>query len=197
MTEANTPVNSQTEGPAYRYGAALANDIEKRWQAYWREHGTFNAPNPVGPLATGEELPKEKLNVQDMFPYPSGAGLHVGHPLGYIATDVYARYNRMLGKNVLHTLGYDAFGLPAEQYAIQTGTHPRTTTEKNIENMTRQLDQLGLGHDKRRAVATTDPEFYKWTQWIFLQIYNAGFDEELQKARPIEDLVRDLSLIHI
>ena len=192
MTEANTPVNSQTEGPAYRYGAALANDIEKRWQAYWREHGTFNAPNPVGPLATGEELPKEKLNVQDMFPYPSGAGLHVGHPLGYIATDVYARYNRMLGKNVLHTLGYDAFGLPAEQYAIQTGTHPRTTTEKNIENMTRQLDQLGLGHDKRRAVATTDPEFYKWTQWIFLQIYNAWFDEELQKARPIEDLVRDL-----
>lgn len=192
MTEANTPANSHTEGPAYRYGAALANDIEKRWQAYWREHGTFNAPNPVGPLATGEELPKEKLNVQDMFPYPSGAGLHVGHPLGYIATDVYARYNRMLGKNVLHTLGYDAFGLPAEQYAIQTGTHPRTTTEKNIENMTRQLDQLGLGHDKRRAVATTDPEFYKWTQWIFLQIYNAWFDEEQQKARPIEDLVRDL-----
>lgn len=193
MTEANTPANSQNpEGPAYRYGAALANDIEKRWQAYWREHGTFNAPNPVGPLATGEELPKEKLNVQDMFPYPSGAGLHVGHPLGYIATDVYARYNRMLGKNVLHTLGYDAFGLPAEQYAIQTGTHPRTTTEKNIENMTRQLDQLGLGHDKRRAVATTDPEFYKWTQWIFLQIYNAWFDEEQQKARPIEDLVRDL-----
>ena len=193
MTEANTPANSQNpDGPAYRYGAALANDIEKRWQAYWREHGTFNAPNPVGPLATGEELPKEKLNVQDMFPYPSGAGLHVGHPLGYIATDVYARYNRMLGKNVLHTLGYDAFGLPAEQYAIQTGTHPRTTTEKNIENMTRQLDQLGLGHDKRRAVATTDPEFYKWTQWIFLQIYNAWFDEEQQKARPIEDLVRDL-----
>ncbi len=193
MTEANTPANSHNpDGPAYRYGAALANDIEKRWQAYWREHGTFNAPNPVGPLATGEELPKEKLNVQDMFPYPSGAGLHVGHPLGYIATDVYARYNRMLGKNVLHTLGYDAFGLPAEQYAIQTGTHPRTTTEKNIENMTRQLDQLGLGHDKRRAVATTDPEFYKWTQWIFLQIYNAWFDEEQQKARPIEDLVRDL-----
>ena len=193
MTEANTPANSQNpDGPAYRYGAALANDIEQRWQAYWREHGTFNAPNPVGDLATGGELPKEKLNVQDMFPYPSGAGLHVGHPLGYIATDVYARYNRMLGKNVLHTLGYDAFGLPAEQYAIQTGTHPRTTTEKNIENMTRQLDQLGLGHDRRRSVATTDPEFYKWTQWIFLQIYNAWFDEEQQKARPIEDLVRDL-----
>ncbi|PAT06113.1 leucine--tRNA ligase [Corynebacterium hadale] len=193
MTEANTPANSQsTAGPPHRYSAELANDIEQKWQSYWREHGTFNAPNPVGDLATGEELPKEKLNVQDMFPYPSGAGLHVGHPLGYIATDVFARYNRMLGKNVLHTLGYDAFGLPAEQYAIQTGTHPRTTTEKNIDNMTRQLDQLGLGHDKRRSVATTDPEFYKWTQWIFLQIYNAWFDEEQQKARPIEDLVRDL-----
>ena len=181
-----------TEATPHRYTAELANTIEQKWQAHWREHGTFNAPNPVGDLATGEELPKDKLNVQDMFPYPSGAGLHVGHPLGYIATDVYARYNRMLGKNVLHTLGYDAFGLPAEQYAIQTGTHPRTTTEANIKNMTRQLDQLGLGHDHRRAVATTDPEFYKWTQWIFLQIYNAWFDEEQQKARPIEDLVRDL-----
>ena len=181
-----------TEATPHRYTAELANTIEQKWQAHWREHGTFNAPNPVGDLATGEELPKDKLNVQDMFPYPSGAGLHVGHPLGYIATDVYARYNRMLGKNVLHTLGYDAFGLPAEQYAIQTGTHPRTTTEANIKNMTRQLDQLGLGHDRRRSVATTDPEFYKWTQWIFLQIYNAWFDEDLQKARPIEDLVRDL-----
>ena len=181
-----------TEATPHRYTAELANTIEQKWQAHWREHGTFNAPNPVGDLATGEELPKDKLNVQDMFPYPSGAGLHVGHPLGYIATDVYARYNRMLGKNVLHTLGYDAFGLPAEQYAIQTGTHPRTTTEANIKNMTRQLDQLGLGHDRRRAVATTDPEFYKWTQWIFLQIYNAWFDEEHQKARPIEDLVKDL-----
>ncbi|AWB84930.1 leucine--tRNA ligase [Corynebacterium liangguodongii] len=181
-----------TEGPAHRYTAALANEIEAKWQSYWRDNGTFNAPNPVGDLATGGELPEDKLNVQDMFPYPSGAGLHVGHPLGYIATDVFARYNRMLGKNVLHTLGYDAFGLPAEQYAIQTGTHPRTTTEANIANMTRQLDSLGLGHDRRRAVATTDPEFYRWTQWIFLQIYNAWFDEEQQKARPIEDLVRDL-----
>ena len=181
-----------TEATPHRYTAELANTIEQKWQAHWREHGTFNAPNPVGDLATGEPLPTDKLNVQDMFPYPSGAGLHVGHPLGYIATDVYARYNRMLGKNVLHTLGYDAFGLPAEQYAIQTGTHPRTTTEANIKNMTRQLDQLGLGHDRRRSVATTDPEFYKWTQWIFLQIYNAWFDEDLQKARPIEDLVRDL-----
>ncbi|MCT1555665.1 leucine--tRNA ligase [Corynebacterium sanguinis] len=185
-------MTNATEGPAFRYTAAVANEIEQKWQRYWVDNGTFNAPNPVGDLATGEQLPADKLNVQDMFPYPSGAGLHVGHPLGYIATDVFARYNRMLGKNVLHTLGYDAFGLPAEQYAIQTGTHPRTTTEANIANMTRQLDSLGLGHDRRRAVATTDPEFYRWTQWIFLQIYNAWFDEEQQKARPIEDLVRDL-----
>ncbi|WP_288832664.1 leucine--tRNA ligase [uncultured Corynebacterium sp.] len=184
-------MTNATEGPAFRYTAGLANEIEQKWQRYWVDNGTFNAPNPVGDLATGEVLPEDKLNVQDMFPYPSGAGLHVGHPLGYIATDVYARYNRMLGKNVLHTLGYDSFGLPAEQYAIQTGTHPRTTTEANIANMTRQLDALGLGHDRRRSVATTDPEFYRWTQWIFLQIYNAWFDEEQQKARPIEDLVRD------
>ena len=181
-----------TEATPHRYTAELANTIEQKWQAYWRDNQTFYAPNPVGDLATGEELPTDKLNVQDMFPYPSGAGLHVGHPLSYIATDVYARYNRMLGKNVLHTLGYDAFGLPAEQYAIQTGTHPRVTTEANIANMRRQLAMLGLGHDPRRSVATTDPEFYKWTQWIFLQVYNAWFDEELQKARPIEDLVKDL-----
>ena len=185
-------MTNASESPAHRYGAGLANQIEQKWQTFWKDNGTFNAPNPVGDLATGGELPEDKLNVQDMFPYPSGAGLHVGHPLGYIATDVFARYNRMLGKNVLHTLGYDAFGLPAEQYAIQTGTHPRTTTESNIQNMKRQLGQLGLGHDPRRSVATTDPEFYKWTQWIFLQIYNAWFDEDLQKARPIEELVRDL-----
>ncbi|MCQ4617090.1 leucine--tRNA ligase [Corynebacterium sp. CCUG 18816] len=185
-------MTNASETPAHRYGAGLANQIEQKWQTFWKGNGTFNAPNPVGDLATGDALPEDKLNVQDMFPYPSGAGLHVGHPLGYIATDVFARYNRMLGKNVLHTLGYDAFGLPAEQYAIQTGTHPRTTTEANIQNMKRQLGQLGLGHDPRRSVATTDPEFYKWTQWIFLQIYNAWFDEELQKARPIEELVRDL-----
>ncbi|MDK8878751.1 leucine--tRNA ligase [Corynebacterium sp. MSK008] len=181
-----------TEATPHRYTAELANTIEQKWQAYWRDNQTFYAPNPVGDLATGEPLPDDKLNVQDMFPYPSGAGLHVGHPLSYIATDVFARYNRMLGKNVLHTLGYDAFGLPAEQYAIQTGTHPRVTTEANIANMRRQLAMLGLGHDPRRSVATTDPEFYRWTQWIFLQIYNAWFDEDLQKARPIEDLVKDL-----
>ena len=186
-------MTTQSDSTSYRYTPELANQIEKTWQQYWKDNGTFNAPNPVGELATSEgELPKEKLNVQDMFPYPSGAGLHVGHPLGYIATDTYARYNRMLGKNVLHTLGYDAFGLPAEQYAIQTGTHPRTTTEANIENMRRQLGMLGLGHDSRRSVESTDPEFFKWTQWIFLQIYNSWFDEEQQKARPIAELIKEL-----
>ncbi|MDR7330551.1 leucine--tRNA ligase [Corynebacterium guangdongense] len=184
---------TQADIPAHRYTNELANQIEVKWQQYWNDNGTFNAPNPVGELAEpGKELPEDKLFVQDMFPYPSGAGLHVGHPLGYIATDVYARYNRMLGKNVLHTLGYDAFGLPAEQYAIQTGTHPRTTTMKNIENMRRQLGQLGLGHDPRRSVATTDTEFYRWTQWIFLQIYNSWFDAEQQKARPIAELIAEL-----
>ena len=186
-------MTTQSDSTSYRYTPELANQIEKTWQQYWKDNGTFNAPNPVGELATDAgELPKEKLNVQDMFPYPSGAGLHVGHPLGYIATDTCARYNRMLGKNVLHTLGYDAFGLPAEQYAIQTGTHPRTTTEANIENMRRQLGMLGLGHDPRRSVESTDPEFFKWTQWIFLQIYNSWFDEEQQKARPIAELIKEL-----
>src|SRR5699024_3658852 len=120
--------------------------------------------------------------------YPSGSGLHVGHPLGFIATDVYARYRRMNGRNVLHTMGFDSFGLPAEQYAVQTGTHPRSTTENNIERYLGQIRRLGLGHDERRRIATTDVEFYKWTQWIFLQIYNAFFDAEHQKARPIAEL---------
>ena len=129
--------------------------------------------------------------VQDMFPYPSGEGLHVGHPLGYIATDVYARYYRMTGRNVLHALGFDSFGLPAEQYAIQTGTHPRIRTEANIVNFRRQLGRLGFGHDARRSFSTTDVDFYKWTQWIFLQIYNAWFDPAANKARPIAELVAE------
>ncbi len=181
--------NSSGEATFYRYTPELAGALENRWQQYWRDNGTFNAPNPVGDLADpDQELPADKLFVQDMFPYPSGAGLHVGHPLGYIATDVFARFNRMQGRNVLHTLGYDAFGLPAEQYAVQTGTHPRTTTQANIDNMERQLGRLGLGHDRRRVIATTDTDFYKWTQWIFLQIFNSWFDVEQQKARPIAEL---------
>ncbi|WP_068002549.1 leucine--tRNA ligase [Nocardia pseudobrasiliensis] len=177
--------------PAHRYNAYLAGRVESKWQRNWDERGTFHAPNPVGPLAG--ETPADKLFIQDMFPYPSGAGLHVGHPLGYIATDVFARFHRMHGRNVLHALGYDAFGLPAEQYAVQTGAHPRVTTESNIANMRRQLDRLGLGHDRRRSFSTTDPEFYKWTQWIFLRIYNAWYDTSANKARPIAELAAEFA----
>ncbi|MET8179517.1 leucine--tRNA ligase [Streptomyces sp. NPDC005336] len=178
----------------HRYTAALAADIEARWQDFWDANGTYAAPNPSGDLAGDPEtVARPKKFVMDMFPYPSGAGLHVGHPLGYIATDVYARYHRMTGHNVLHTLGFDAFGLPAEQYAVQTGTHPRVSTEANIENMRRQLRRLGLGHDPRRSFATIDPDYYKWTQWIFLQIFNSWYDPEAKRARPIETLVEQFA----
>ncbi|WP_406449993.1 leucine--tRNA ligase [Streptomyces sp. NBC_00876] len=174
----------------HRYTAAMAADIEARWQDFWDAEGTYEAPNPTGDLAGDPELAaKPKKFIMDMFPYPSGAGLHVGHPLGYIATDVFARHQRMTGHNVLHTLGFDAFGLPAEQYAVQTGTHPRISTEANIENMTAQLRRLGLGHDKRRSFATIEAEYYKWTQWIFLQIFNSWYDTEADRARPIAELV--------
>jgi leucyl-tRNA synthetase len=182
-----------TDTPQHRYTAELAGQIERAWQQRWEEAGTFHVPNPVGSLAPadGSPVPQDKMFVQDMFPYPSGDGLHVGHPLGYIATDVYARYYRMQGRNVLHALGFDAFGLPAEQYAIQTGTHPRERTEANIVNFRRQLGRLGLGHDSRRSFSTTDVDYYKWTQWIFLQIYNAWFDKEQNKARPIAELIAE------
>ncbi|MCC8251113.1 leucine--tRNA ligase [Saccharothrix luteola] len=172
--------------PAYRYTAELAGEIERRWQQHWEEHGTFHAPNPVGPLKG--DVPADKLFVQDMFPYPSGAGLHVGHPLGFIGTDVFARYHRMNGRNVLHTMGFDAFGLPAEQYAVQTGQHPRKTTEDNIQTYLRQIRRLGLGHDERRRISTIDPDYYKWTQWIFLQIFNSWYDPAAGRARPIAEL---------
>lgn len=175
------------EIPAYRYTAELANQIEDRWQRYWENHGTYHAPNPVGALAG--DVPADKLFVQDMFPYPSGAGLHVGHPLGFIGTDVFARYHRMNGRNVLHTMGFDAFGLPAEQYAVKTGQHPRKTTEENINTYLRQIRRLGLGHDERRRISTIDPEYYKWTQWIFLQIFNSWYDPDARKARPIAELI--------
>ncbi len=186
-------VQPDSDAPPHRYTAALAGRIEGTWQDNWAKLGTFNVPNPVGSLAPidGAPVPDDKLFVQDMFPYPSGEGLHVGHPLGYIATDVYARYFRMTGSNVLHALGFDAFGLPAEQYAVQTGTHPRTRTEANVVNFRRQLGRLGLGHDSRRSFSTTDVEFYKWTQWIFLQIYNAWFDTAANQARPIAELVAE------
>ncbi|MER5610611.1 leucine--tRNA ligase [Streptomyces sp. NPDC002215] len=180
---------AETAAP-HRYTAAMAADIEARWQDFWDAEGTYEAPNPTGDLAGDPELAaRPKKFIMDMFPYPSGAGLHVGHPLGYIATDVFARHQRMTGHNVLHTLGFDAFGLPAEQYAVQTGTHPRVSTEANIENMTAQLRRLGLGHDKRRSFATIESEYYKWTQWIFLQIFNSWYDTEADRARPIDELV--------
>ena len=181
--------------PSYRYTAKLAGEIEAHWQDCWETEGTFHAPNPAGPWAEPEKIDSldEKLFVLDMFPYPSGAGLHVGHPLGYIATDTFARFNRMKGRNVLHALGYDAFGLPAEQYAVQSGQHPRVTTEHNIAIMRRQLRRLGLAHDPRRSVATIDVEFYRWTQWIFLQIFNAWFDEKANKARHIDELLEEFT----
>ncbi|WP_445206169.1 leucine--tRNA ligase [[Mycobacterium] bulgaricum] len=184
---------SSGDTPQHRYTAELAGEIERSWQQRWTESGTFDVANPVGSLAPadGASVPADKMFVQDMFPYPSGEGLHVGHPLGYIATDVYARYYRMTGRNVLHALGFDAFGLPAEQYAIQTGTHPRTRTEANIVNFRRQLGRLGLGHDARRSFSTTDVDYYKWTQWIFLQIFNAWFDADQNKARPIAELIAE------
>ncbi|MEZ5406420.1 MAG: leucine--tRNA ligase [Acidimicrobiales bacterium] len=188
------PSGTGADLPPHRYTAALAQEIELRWQDRWDAEGTFQAPNPAGPLADAERLAgRPKRFVLDMFPYPSGAGLHVGHPLGYIGTDVYGRFRRMMGENVLHSIGYDAFGLPAEQYAIDTGTHPRVRTEQNIDIMRRQLRRLGLAHDQRRSVATTDEAYYRWTQWIFLQIYNAWYDETKGQARPVVELEAELA----
>jgi leucyl-tRNA synthetase len=183
-----------TDVPPHRYTAALAERIEAEWHDRWEREGTFHAPNPTGALAAGFDRVADRphMYVLDMFPYPSGDGLHVGHPLGYIGTDVYARYKRMTGYNVLQTMGYDAFGLPAEQYAVETGRHPRATTESNIAHMRRQLDRLGLGHDRRRSVATTDVPFYRWTQWIFLQIFNSWYDPAADRARPVTELIAEL-----
>ncbi|MFD4571148.1 leucine--tRNA ligase [Streptomyces sp. NPDC058417] len=192
MSETN-PAADETAAP-HRYTAAVAAEIEARWQDVWDAEGTYAAPNPTGDLAGDPEIvARPKKFIMDMFPYPSGAGLHVGHPLGYIATDVFARFQRMTGHNVLHTLGFDAFGLPAEQYAVQTGTHPRVSTEANMENMKVQLRRLGLGHDKRRSFATIDPEYYKWTQWIFVQIFNSWYDREANRARPIAELIEQFA----
>ncbi|MGW6744384.1 leucine--tRNA ligase [Streptomyces sp. NPDC055025] len=188
MSETNSAAAEQTA--PHRYTAAMAADIEARWQDFWDAEGTYEAPNPTGDLAGDPAVVAEpKKFIMDMFPYPSGAGLHVGHPLGYIATDVFARHQRMTGHNVLHTLGFDAFGLPAEQHAVATGTHPRVSTEAAMANMRTQLRRLGLGHDKRRSVATIDPDYYKWTQWIFVQIFNSWYDKDADKARPIDTLV--------
>ena len=154
-------------------------EIERKWQAYWAANHTFKAEIDGS---------KPKYYVLDMFPYPSGAGLHVGHPLGYIASDIYSRYKRLCGFNVLHPMGYDAFGLPAEQYAIQTGQHPATTTEKNIARYREQMDRIGFSYDWSREVRTCDPEYYKWTQWAFLEMFGSWYDNVQQKARPIAEL---------
>ena len=188
---------ADSDTPPFRYSSALAQDIELRWQDWWDDHHTFEAPNPAGPLGDPAAVAgREKMFVLDMFPYPSGAGLHVGHPLGFIGTDVYSRYKRMAGYNVCYTMGFDAFGLPAEQYAVQTGQHPAITTAANIANMRRQLRRLGLSHDRRRSIATTDPQYYRWTQWIFLQIFNSWYDTAADngvgRARPITELVTAL-----
>ncbi|HBH83168.1 MAG: leucine--tRNA ligase [Bacteroidetes bacterium GWE2_41_25] len=156
------------------------HEIEKKWQKYWEDNKTFKTPDDL-------TNPK-KCYILDMFPYPSGAGLHVGHPEGYTATDIYSRYKRMKGFNVLHPMGWDAFGLPAEQYAIQTGTHPSVTTNNNCDTFRRQIKELGLSYDWDREINTTDPKYFKWTQWIFLRLYNTWFDEGLQKGRPISEL---------
>ncbi len=188
--------------PPHRYRAELAGDIELSWQRHWEDHHTWEAPNPTGKLAESTGEPTENparlgqrptFYILDMFPYPSGSGLHVGHPLGYIATDVYGRFLRMCGYNVLHAFGYDAFGLPAEQFAMQSGQHPRVTTQAAIATFRRQLRRLGLAHDFRREVATTDVDFYRWTQWIFLRIFNSWYDADRDKARPIDKLIAEFS----
>lgn len=159
------------------------NDIEKKWQKEWAQRGTFKASNSSD---------KPKYYVLDMFPYPSGAGLHVGHPLGYIASDIYARYKRHKGFNVLHPMGYDSFGLPAEQYAIQTGQHPAITTEANIKTYRRQLDQIGFSFDWSREVRTSDPKYYKWTQWVFIQLFESWYNYDTDKAESIDTLIKKL-----
>ena len=158
-------------------------EIEKKWQAYWAEHHTFRVQTDPS---------KPKYYVLDMFPYPSGAGLHVGHPLGYIASDIYSRYKRLKGFNVLHPMGYDAFGLPAEQYAIQTGQHPARTTEQNIARYRSQMDRIGFSYDWSREVRTCDPAYYKWTQWAFLEMFNHWYNPESDKAEPIDTLIAKL-----
>jgi leucyl-tRNA synthetase len=178
--------------PRWRYDSGLAASIESRWQDWWERHDTFATADPT-PGTRGQPDPAAPLYVLDMFPYPSGDALHVGHPLGYIATDVYARFQRMRGRHVLHPFGFDAFGLPAEQYAVETGQHPAVTTARNITTMQAQLRALGLGHDPHRTVVTSDPGYYRWTQWIFLQLFDAWFDPETQRARPIGELERQFA----
>ncbi|HBF95063.1 MAG TPA: leucine--tRNA ligase, partial [Porphyromonadaceae bacterium] len=159
-------------------------EIEKRWQQYWADREVYRVT---------EDTTKPKFYVLDMFPYPSGAGLHVGHPLGYIASDIYSRYKRLQGFNVLHPMGYDAYGLPAEQYAIQTGQHPAITTKNNIARYREQLDKIGFSYDWSREVQTCDPEYYKWTQWAFVKMFRSYYCNQAQQARPLDELIEVFS----
>src|SRR5438105_1763448 len=155
-------------------------DIEQRWQQWWKDNNVYKVSN---------QTDKPKFYVLDMFPYPSGAGLHVGHPLGYIASDIYARYKRLKGFNVLHPMGYDAFGLPAEQYAIEHGVHPAESTAKNIATFRSQLDKIGFSYDWSREVNTSQPAYYKWTQWIFLKLFKSWYNRVANKTEPIDGLI--------
>ena len=188
MTEQTTEPAAEGR-PAHRYDAAMADAIELRWQHRWEDEDTYRC---LGPGDDGFDPSRPKFYCLDMFPYPSGAGLHVGHPEGYIATDILSRFKRMTGCNVLHPMGFDAFGLPAEQYAVQTGVHPRETTSKAIENFRRQLKRFGFSYDWSREISTIDESYYRWTQWIWLKAYDAYFDRDLGRARPIEELRRGL-----
>src|ERR1700712_3321479 len=169
--------------------------IEKAWQQKWKDTNAYKVANP-----SANEPAKPKCYVLDMFPYPSGAGLHVGHPLGYIASDIYSRYKRLKGFNVLHPMGYDAFGLPAEQYAIEKGVHPAVSTEENIENFRKQLDNIGFSYDWNREVRTSDPNYYKWTQWIFLQLFESFFNRIDNRAEHLSVLIESFeeegSIVH-
>src|SRR5919199_6829491 len=163
-------------------------DIEKKWQQWWKENKVYKVSNPAS--SADRQSSKPKYYVLDMFPYPSGAGLHVGHPLGYIASDIYARYKRLKGFNVLHPMGYDAFGLPAEQYAIEHGVHPAVSTAKNIQTFRSQLDKIGFSYDWSREVNTSNPHYYKWTQWIFLQLFKSFYNRQTNKTEPIDNLIK-------
>ncbi len=185
----STAADAAESAPRHRYDAPLAARIESRWQDAWREAACFRTANPGQP---GFAADRPKFYCLDMFPYPSGAGLHVGHPEGYTATDILCRYKRMRGFNVLHAMGWDAFGLPAEQYAIQTGVHPAITTRKAIDTFRGQLQRFGFSYDWDREFATIDPDYYRWTQWIWLQCYEAWYDPRVDAARPIAELERDL-----
>jgi len=175
------------QAPPFRYDARLANEIELHWQDRWEREGTFRTPDPGDP----DSGDRREFYLLDMFPYPSGIGLHVGHPLGYIATDVFGRYLRMTGHQVLHPFGFDTFGLPAEQYAIDTGQHPAVTVQANAAVMRRQLTRLGLAHDRRREIMTSDPSYYRWTQWIFLRIFGSWYDPAAGRARPVGELIAE------